>query len=89
MNGIIVNSCLTCGWQKKEEPQFIKKCIVCRKELTGKSKKYCSKICNSQIYNKMIYKNQYDKMKNEARLKFLTLNSGYKAVELCKKMGLI
>ena len=89
MNGIIVNSCLTCGWQRKEEPRFIKKCIVCRKELSGKSKKYCSKICNSQIYNKMIYKNQYEKMKNEARLKFLTLNSSKEAVILAQKMNLI
>ena len=89
MNGIIVNSCLTCGWQKKDNPLFIKKCIVCRKELSGKSKKYCSKICNSQIYNKMIYKNQYEKMKNEARLKFLTLNSSKEAVILAQKMNLI
>ena len=89
MNGIIVNSCLTCGWQKKDNPLFIKACLSCGNKLKGNQTKYCNKTCNRETHNKMKDKNNYEKMKNEARLKFLTSCSSQKAVALCKKMGLI
>ena len=89
MNGIIVNSCITCGWQKHETPRFNKTCLVCNSKLKGNQRKYCSKTCNSQVYNKKTRDNQWANMKNEVRLKLLTINSSKKAVELAQKMNLI
>ena len=61
-------------------------CIVCGYYLSGQQEKYCSAECGWSVAAKGTNDRKLKKMKDEARMEYIKLNSSKRAVIQIKKL---